>query len=271
MQPGFDCTKILLMTQRKEPQFGDMPPIKPARDEVSSYKRNGNNKSTATVANTSGGGGASAVALTLLFLALIGSCGWIYYLQMQLKVADVNLQNNDARISELEQKLSITDEAMSDSAVSMQVKIRELDTEIRKLWDNVWKKSKKIHAEQDALLKKHSKSLASNTTALNKMETRLSAADKTVASLNTQLKSLERLQTRLAEQSRALLTLEAQLEKTADKANAAGSNYQQLSQRVKETEGWIESINGFRRQVNQEISTVKTQLGQLQGGRAPAQ
>ena len=271
MQPGFDCTKKLLMTQRKEPQFGDMPPIKPARDEVSSYKRNGN-KSTAAVANTSGGGGgSSAVVLTLLFLALLGSCGWIYYLQMQLKVADVNLQNNDARISELEQKLSITDEAMSDSAVAMQVKIRELDSEIRKLWDNVWKKSKKVHAEQDALLKKHGSNLATNNTTLVSMEKRLSAADKTVASLNTQLKTLERLQTRLAEQSRALLTLEAQLEKTADKANAVGSNYQQLSQRVKETEGWIESINGFRRQVNQEISSVKTQLGQLQGNKAPAQ
>ena len=260
------------MTERKEPHIGDIPAMKPARDEVASYQRKKHGSMSDSIGQVPETGASLSsvykVILTILTLALLGSLGWAAMLQDQLQTNISSSRSNEIRIQELEQRLSITDEAMSDSAVSMQVKVKEMDHEIRKLWDNVWKRSKKIHAEHEALLKKHGDSIKRSDAVISKMEKRLISGDKTMSTLSKQLKNLESLQARLTTQQQSLLALESQLESTADKVNGSSAQYQQLMKRVEETEGWIESINGFRRQVNGELNLIKQQMGQLQSSQS---
>src|SRR5690606_9437288 len=96
--------------------------------------------------------------LIVLLLLLVGWGGWQ---QWQLLQAQQLQQAYQARVADLEQRLSVTDESMSESSVAMQVKLKELDSEIRKLWDNVWKRSKEQLAEHDQQLGSLQKNLRS--------------------------------------------------------------------------------------------------------------
>jgi uncharacterized coiled-coil protein SlyX len=67
------------------------------------------------------------------------------------------LERYEGRIADLEDRLADTDEGMSQNAAVQAAKIRELDSEVRKLWDNVWKRSK----ERLGVLEASSKRFAS--------------------------------------------------------------------------------------------------------------
>jgi chromosome segregation ATPase len=160
----------------------------------------------------------------------------------------------------------VTDESMGESSAAMKVKVREMDSEIRKLWDNVWKKSKQKFAEQDALLKKHGQSIAASDAFVASTKQQMSKSDDVVAGLSQQIKKTQQLHSQVAENQLMLNQQEKSLELVADKSNRVSADVGKLDRRVKGTEEWVESINGFRRQVNRDLGTLKQNVGQLQGG-----
>lgn len=259
------------MSRKDDDYTGPVPNMTPAHDEIASFKRNqpkgvlGALGSVPDVASHSAGSSTVVkTALTLLSLLLMATLAWAGYLQLQLQAADKSLANYEQRIGSLERQLSVTDESMSESSVAMKVKIRELDSEIRKLWDNVWKKSKQKFAQHDKLLKEQQQSIASHEAFIGTVKQQLSKNDNVVASLGKQLKAAEQLQSKVAANSKALGGINSTAESAADKANRLNSEILKLERRIKETEGWLESINGFRRQVNRDLSTLKQSVGQLQ-------
>ena len=100
--------------------------------------------------------------LTLLIVALAAAA---YYLFDQLTIAQGDLKQAQQRLEVLEQRLSSADESLEENSVTTAVKLKELDFEIRKLWDNVWKKQKQELAEHDAQLAKNEKLLKSSIKA----------------------------------------------------------------------------------------------------------
>ncbi len=62
---------------------------------------------------------------------------------------------------------------------------------------------------------------------------------------------------------------EAQMEKLADSVNRMNLEQAKLQKRVRTNEEWVESINGFRKQVNRTLAQLQAQLASLQTG-APA-
>jgi chromosome segregation ATPase len=190
-------------------------------------------------------------------LALVAVGAWGAMQNKRLQQAEKAMVSYEVRISELEKRLSITGEDMNDSQLSMQVKMREMDSEIRKLWDNVWKKSKAQLAKHDATLNKHE----SFITGAKKQ---LSANDSVIKSLKTQLAKAGKVQTTVASNQKKLVVQESSLEATSDKVNRVSSDMNKLNRRVEETEEWVESINGFRKQVNRDVGALKKSVGQLQ-------
>ena len=69
------------------------------------------------------------------------ACAWAWQLQGRVQLAEEKIVDYDMRIGDLEARLSDTDEGMNQNAELQAAKIRELDTEVRKLWDNVWKEA----------------------------------------------------------------------------------------------------------------------------------
>lgn len=253
------------MSRRDDDHIGHVPKITPAHDEIASFQRTQAKGALAAslgdVPDVSGSSGSSSMAiksiLTAVVLLLVATGGWAAYLHLKLQAAQQSIRNYEVRISDLEQKLSVTDESMSESAVAMKVKLRELDSEVRKLWDNVWKKTKQRLSEHDSQLTKQQLAIDSSNDFIVSTKQQLAKNEKVVAGLSAQLKKAAQMQTTVTANQSALKRQEATAESAADKANKAVADMRKLDRRIKETEEWIESINGFRKQVNRDLNALK--------------
>ena len=259
------------MPRREDDQIGHVPKIAPAHDEVASFQRARKKGKLASslgeVPDVPAGAVAGSSALTktvlaLVVVGLIATAGGAGYLYMQLNKAQGVIDNYELRISALEQQLQVTDESMNESSVALKVKVRELDSEIRKLWDNVWKRSKERFAEQEAALEKHEKRLDEVQKFASSAQQQFDKTTQVVSGLTAQLKAAEQMKASVSANSQQLKQQITSLEAVADKLNRLSSDLNKLDKRVAGNEEWVESINGFRRQVNREISTLKQSLGQ---------
>ncbi|ARN72855.1 hypothetical protein [Oceanicoccus sagamiensis] len=261
------------MSRRDDDHIGHVPKITPAHDEIASFQRNQAKGQLAAslgeVPDVGAAGSASASmatksVLTLVVLVLLATAAWAGYLHQKLQIAEKSLQNYELRIGDLERRLMVTDESMGESSAAMKVKLRELDSEVRKLWDNVWKKSKQKFAENDALLKLHTESIAASDAFIASAKQQMTKRDDVVAGLSQQLQKTQQLHSQVAENQLVLGQQEKSLENMADKTNRVSADLGKLDRRVKGTEEWVESINGFRRQVNRDLTALK------QGSSQPA-
>lgn len=258
------------MSHNDDDHIGHVPKITPAHDEIASYQRTQSKGSlSASIGEvpdvkTPVGSGMSTSLLVLIFVLILAAIGWAGFLHQKLQLAERVIKNYELRITDLERQLSVTDESMSESTVAMKVKIRELDSEIRKLWDNVWKKSKERLAAHDALLEQHGQSIKVSDAFIASAKQQMAKSDSVVAGLSLQLKKAEAMQSIVAANKQALTQQMSAIEAAADEINRVIVDMSKLDRRVKGTEEWVESINGFRRQVNREIATLKQSIGQMQ-------
>jgi septal ring factor EnvC (AmiA/AmiB activator) len=207
-------------------------------------------------------GGWLLVLLCLLAVAALG--GWTYLLNQQLQSSRLQLSDARIRLQKLERRLSVTDESASQSSVALQVKIKEMDAEIRKLWDNVWKRAK-----QD--LVQHGKDIASLQAALKaqaefdgQIKTELSATALAVEVVEDQLEAttqtagqLSTLQEQLAAQQQALMEIQ-------DSSKSLSTANEDLKKRVAGTEEWVDSFNGYRTQMNRKLLDLQGSIKALQ-------
>ena len=260
------------MSLRDDDHIGHVPKMTPAHDEIASYQRNKAKGSLVASLGevpdvpSHGTSSMSSMVLALVVLVLLTTAGLAGYLYQKLGLAEQAISNYELRISSLERQLSVTDESMSESSVATQVKVRELDSEIRKLWDNVWKKSKQQFASHDSQLKQHQQSIRQSEAFIATVKKQLAKNNSVVAGLSKQLAKAEKMQQSVAVNKKNLGRQEARYENTIDKLNLMSSRVNKLDRRVKGTEEWVESINGFRRQMNRDMGSLKQRVGQLQGG-----
>ncbi len=237
-----------------------IPPIVPARDEVVARRQNPPKKSgdkTAPPVRASGAGLWARLFIVVSLVVAAVACAWAWQLQQQLVVAQENLLNYGERIADLEDRLSDTDEGVNQSSAAMAVKIKELYSEVDKLWASAWRRNK---ARIEALEKSasgHSSQLAT-----------LGRTDKTYSvqlqSLAVDMQKLQAVSSDLEKLVKTAKASETQLEKLADDLNRMGLEYAKLRQRVSTNEEWVESINGFRKQVNRTLSEFNARLTELQ-------
>lgn len=259
------------MSQQDNDSIDHVPEITPAHDEIASFQRTQAKGSLASrlgeVPEVGGAGATSTVTksiLTLVVLVLLATAALAGYLYQQLQIAEKSLQNYELRIGDLERRLMVTDESMDQSSTAMKVKLRELDSEVRKIWDNVWKKSKQQFDENDVLLRQHAGSIKTIDAFIASAKQQMTQRDNAVAGLTKQLKQTQQLQAQVTESQRLLKQQGKSLEAVADKTNRVSADISNLDRRVKATEEWVESINGFRRQINRDIGDLKQQIGQMQ-------
>lgn len=245
----------------------DIPHMVPDRDDVAEYQRQKHSRTRSAerqpaeraaepgddedYAAERGGG----VSVSLFAVVAIVLLGWAGYLQWQLVQAQ-------ARVVSLEQRLSVTDESVNQSGLSLQVKIKDLDAALTQLRDETVKQQK---------------------TQLDQHGAQLAALDK--AQKNTQAQLAQRSE----EQQKALADLRGQMDKVAPLAEAAkrkaddqqasldaandklaklAAQQGKLETRVGTNEEWVQSINTFRVQTNRELVNIKQQL--VAGKAAPA-
>jgi chromosome segregation ATPase len=234
----------------------DIPPIIPARDEVVP-RRSGKKPRGRSEQGAGNGGGTGLWARLFIVVAIVVAavaCAWAWQLQQELDGADVALADYEARISDLEDRLSDTDEGVTQSSAALAVKIKELYSEVDKLWASAWRTNK----AKIAALEKSSKSQGSRVATLGKTDkdtsAQLTALNEDIGKLRTVAGDLERLLTNAK-------TNQAQLERLADDINRLTLEGARLNKRVAANEEWVESINGFRKQVNRTLSELQAPPG----------
>jgi chromosome segregation ATPase len=149
---------------------------------------------------------------------------------------------------------------MMQSDTQFEDKVNMLDSEVRKLWDNVWKKTKTELAKHDNALIAQNKKIASQSTIIaglkktnSSISAKLGANQIAISALNEQLfatsdnsTSIEKLQSQMAGLAQNL---------TVVKESMGNLTNQQrdLLKRISESEEWVEAFNGYRKEVNQKL------------------
>ncbi|MCR8923631.1 hypothetical protein NO559_12680 [Dasania sp. GY-MA-18] len=233
--------------------------ITPARDEIASYKRTqtkGALNSLGVVPDVQTGGSASntlKIILASVVVVLILTAVLAGFLQQRLKAAEYTLKLTEARVAELESRLSVTDESLGESSAAMKVKLRELDFEVRKLWDNVWKKSKQRLEVLETKQQSHDKSLNNVKTFIDRTEQKLAQNEQVTTKLNQKLQTLDQLSSQLANNERKLKAQESNLEKTNDKVNQFNTRLIKAERLAADNKERLDSVDHFRRKVNADL------------------
>jgi chromosome segregation ATPase len=195
--------------------------------------------------------------ITVSLVVAAVACAWAWQLQQQLAVAAVEMEDYAQRIGDLEARLSDTDEGMSQNAAVQAAKIRELDTEVRKLWDNVWKKSKVRLDKLEASSASQGKKVAGLEKSLSTSQAQLKGAAGDIAKLKSVAGDLERLMASASAN-------QSEVERVADTLNRINLDLAKLSKRVQANEEWVGSINAFRKQVNASLADLQSTLRSMQ-------
>ncbi|MEE4278798.1 MAG: hypothetical protein V2I82_10075 [Halieaceae bacterium] len=203
----------------------------------------------------------SRLLLATSFFVAVGACAWSWQLQERLTQAGHTMDRYERRIADLEDRLADTDEGMSQNAAVQAAKIRELDTEVRKLWDNVWKRSKERLGKLEASEKRFDNAIAANQQALDATQADLGKALTDIAQLTRVASDMERLMT-------SSRTSQAEVERVADALNSLNLELARYSKRVESNEEAIRAIDAFRRSTSANIDQLRAGLRTLQGGGA---
>ena len=172
----------------------------------------------------------------------------------------MELVDFQSRVSDLEARLSDTDEGMNQNASVQAIKIAELESEVRKLWDNVWKQTRsrldKLEAGSSAQGKKVSSLAAASASARAELE-----------QAKVDLAQLKNVGDDLARVMSSARASQTEVERVADSLNQINLTLARLEKRVAGNEEWVGSVNAFRRQVNASLGELQSTVRTLQTSR----
>ena len=243
-----------------------IPPIVPSRDNApqrsgGSARAKGGGASRPgqkPSRNSSAGSGLlPRLFITLSLVVAAVACAWAWQLQQELQQANVAMADYAERIGDLEARLSDTDQGMSQNAAVQAAKIRELDTEVRKLWDNVWKQTKARLAKLEASSTSQGKTLGTMGKSLSSAQSQLKSSAGDIAKLKSVAGDLERLMA-------SAKANQAEVERVADTLNRINLDLAKINKRVQANEEWLASVNAFRKQVNAQLAELRASIGRMQ-------
>ena len=202
---------------------------------------------------------SSSLPAVALVIALLG-VGAAAFLGWQLFQAQAQLQQADARIAGLEQRLNLTSEESTSSLVSLQDTLKRQDGELRKLAGGVETNRKAIAAGGEKLaalgrdLAVVKKDGSDNKTALATIKPEL-AATKTAAT--EAVGKVDTLASSLSQQAQNTQALKEQISRIQLELATIDS----VAARLRNNEEAIAAIDEFRRSTNRELMQIKQQLG----------
>jgi chromosome segregation ATPase len=232
----------------------DIPQMVPDRDELVSYQRQSQGKPRNKEREENSGEGAeerkgNALIYIIGAVALlaVGAAGYLF----------TQLQNTQERVAALEQRLSSTDESVSQSSGSLQVKINEVNEALTQVREETLKKYK-AQIDQQAIQIAALDKTGKNTQAL------IAAHDKASAEQTKSIDALRgditKLPTLIDPVKQRIDQHQASLDTLSGKIKVVSDAQTKLDARLSNNEEWVDSINTFRKQMNREIVNIKQQV-----------
>lgn len=220
--------------------------IKSRKVKTGDAKRPAENRKTGGKQRANDRNGDSMALWSFIFLLVFASLGANVYLYLSL--ADMQAENLalDTRVIDLESKLSVTDESLSESGAAMQALLRDhaeqLEFHFEEI-DKLWGVSYRTNRPAIEDLKTQLTQVSERLTAIGNVAGRVTSAEQRLESIGSQslivAAEVEELATRLRTVS--------------DSLNSQGATQQQLEAMQQEQAEAIQAIDDFRLQINQRI------------------
>ena len=141
------------------------PSISPSPEDAAGYRRSGSGRKRASGKD----GGPRMIGINLILAILVAGlvmAGWFIANQHQLLNAEqAELTSSQARIAVLEDRLRITDEAMTNTGQDTKEQIGFWESEIRKLWSVTNERNRKWIKDNEAAVKKQAQALSTLQTS----------------------------------------------------------------------------------------------------------
>jgi chromosome segregation ATPase len=253
-----------MVPSEKPIEMNDLPEMRAdKKPDVSASKPQKSEKSTSEKNKTPVVQTAVWPAIAVLILFLVGVSIWNNVLTNQLQEQKKQTQMALERLGDLESRLASTDENMSQSSVSMQVRLNELKqrtddlwSQMDKLWASAWRRNQKELSDQ-------SKALAEVKASDKAQGKKFSNLQTDLAALQIRLEEIDALSQQLTDQSQRLSQNKQSIVQTQQTTQKVEATMKKLQQRIKENEEWVGSNVAFRKQVNKKLSSLEKKLREL--------
>lgn len=244
-------------------KLSDIPRIIPQRDDDAVYRRQrpepGDSRKKVKPAKPAGeasGGGLWRIVAALGVLLALGAGAAAAYLYQQTQQLEAVLAQSNQRIADLEGRLSSTDDSVNQSSAAMQVKIKELGSEVDKLWASAWRKNSARLDELDGALKKATAGADATRKDLAAVKTAQSRIEKQQDVNKGLAISVEALKERQNSHESAIGRLNGSVNTLTNAQRAQEA-------RLKETEQWVKSNIEFRKQVTKRLTRLENPASAL--------
>ena len=232
-----------MVTERKEPTVSSVLSArengvsKPARKPISPQPQVIEQK-----VSSSGLWAALLVALIALAAAIF-SYWQLMQTQDLLKNQQTSLKSQQQRIVELENQLALSDDESAQSLVAVSAKLKEANSEIRKLWGVSYDTNRKA--------------IKANKTAIDSQSKRQQTLDKALQAQQTTVNSGNQ---RLSEQELLMRTLRERVDEQSNNVKSAAAAASDNQKRIAGNEEAIKAFDVFRRTVSRDLLQIKQQI-----------
>ena len=242
-----------------------LPSIAPSRDDIETRRTSRRGESVTGRSAPAAGGGIMVNIVLAVLLAGLTACGWFLVTQNEaLAEARSARADAEARLARIEDQLSITGQALSETETQTQTQIEFWESEIRKLWDVTNKRNRAWIEENQAAVKKLQTGLDSQSRSIAEVRaqaTDLRGALETQDQLLEQVALLDRRASELLSRQRTL----------TDSVNTLRQSTGAMDRRVTENEEAVESIDAFRRDAVSRLTRLQDRLDALGRASSPSQ
>lgn len=238
-----------------------IPSIRPARDEVASYRRSqerGVRSDTPHQSNFNG----MLVFVIVVMAIMMGVGGFtIYEVQQKLDQSNVLLAKGQESIRELERRLAATGTDVSKTLVIMQDQMETNEDEIRKLWDVSNKRNRGWIEANEAGIAAASKELRATRQELVAVQRVAEQVHAGFGNLSaTVLRTREELLAENEELSTQVSMVRRQIQDQSVELSGAQRSINILIRQLKVTEEAIVSIDRERKIVNRKLADLQQEL-----------
>ncbi|MEQ9022024.1 MAG: hypothetical protein RLN82_04590 [Pseudomonadales bacterium] len=220
-------------------------------------KSSGDAKTPSVKRAASAGTDKSFWLLVALILLACTASAWLF---VQTRALAAERDALAQRVEQIESKLSVTDESLSESGAAMQAVLKEHSdelelhmSEIRKLWGVSYDRNRPAIEE----LKTQQENMSAR---MNSFNSALAKADPIIQGYDGIQSRLETISSQLLAQSATLDDLSSRARSLADRSNSLESEIQAQDGTIQQHEEAIDAIDEYRLQVNQRLLRLEQSL-----------
>ena len=215
------------------------------------------------IPKTVGKGGNGMSWFLLVLVAAMGGAGaWQFHeVQQELKDTRAQLHSAEDNLNQVTGKVSATGETLNQSDSSLRSELKEVNSEIRKLWDVSNKRNRQwILINKDNVVKA-TKKADDATEKANRAAENADKANKAIAGLSKEVKDSGQIlkamsSEQVAAQSEVTINMQAmrkQLEALQTQLAQQKKRNAELEQNIKDQSDAVKSMDNFRQQINRQI------------------